>query len=231
MKSVYTKNWLGLTLIFFVVGSQSVTVGDDAEYRAGVENIVGLSEHWKGALAYQSRYDSHGDQSRQHTDVGVIYLGKIQWFDIGARYRTLLQYTDELEWIKENRYYLDMTGRHAWYDLGFSHRIRLEYNDWEDRLDDFGTLRYRIAINPPHALSRERERRIIKDYKYRPYAKYELAATTFDEGIISHSFEAGISIGFTEVIIGELYYMHQENGSTLEEDDWNTVGLELKILL
>jgi hypothetical protein len=74
------------------------------------------------------------------------------------------------------------------------------------------------------------DRRVIKDYKFRPYAKYELATTTF-EGIISHTFEAGISVGITDAIIGELYCMHQENESTLAEDDWNTVGLEFKILL
>jgi hypothetical protein len=219
-----------LCLLFFAVGSGSVLAAD-FQYRLKAENVAGLGENWMATLSLESRLDDKGDQTHQHTDFGGIYLGLAEWFDIGARYRTIFRSEEESIWKRENRYYLDMVGRHTFYDVGLSHRVRLEYNDWQDGLDDFGTIRYRISINPPHALSRERERRVLKDYQYRPYANYELTANSFDEGVTRHAFEFGVSIELAESILGDIYYMYEKNLSEIDQVDLSAVGLTVKVLL
>jgi hypothetical protein len=217
-------------LLFFAAGI-GVVLANDFEYRMKAENVAGMGEDWKATLSFESRYVDKREQVHQHTDVGAVYIGLARWFDVGLRYRTVFSREDETDWNRENRYYIDMTARHAFYDVGLSHRVRLEYNSRDVGLDDFGTIRYRIAVNPPHALSRERERRVLKNYQYRPYANYELTANSFDEGVTRHAFELGISIEVLESLLANLYYMYEENRSELQPENLNVVGLVLKALL
>jgi hypothetical protein len=219
-----------LCLLFSAMGSGSV-LADDFQYRLKAENVAGVGENWMATLSLESRHDDDGSQIHQHTDIGAMYIGLARWFDVGLRFRTIFRDIGESDWIRENRYYLDMVGRHSLFDVGFSHRARLEYNDWESSVDDFGTFRYRIAINPPHTLSKERERRVLKNRKYRPYANYELTATSLDEKITRHAFELGVTAELTESMIGNLYFLHEENGSEIEQPDLDSVGLTVKVLL
>ncbi len=217
--------------LLFFSACKGVVLANDFEYRTKAENVVGMGEDWKATLSFESRHVDKREQVHQHTDVGAVYIGLARWFDLGLRYRTVFSREDETEWSRENRYYVDMTARHAFYDLGLSHRVRLEYNSRDVGLDDFGTFRYRIAVNPPHALSRERERRDRNEYHFRPYANYELTANSFDEGVTRHAFELGISIELLESLLANLYCMYEENLSELEPEDLSVVGLVLKVLL
>ena len=93
----------------------------------------------------------------------------------------------------------------------FNHRIRLECNNWDQRLNDFGTVRYRIGINPPFELDSIRERRILKSFnELRPNGSYELSYNTFDHYIGVHTFEVGLSMNFSERFIGNIYYPREE---------------------
>ena len=112
----------------------------------------------------------------------------------------------------------------------FNHRIRLEYNNWDQRLNDFGTVRYRIGINSPFELDPIRERRILKDYKVRPYGSYELSYNTSDDFVAAHSFKAGLSISITQRIISNLAYIREESGSKIDARGVNVLELEFKLL-
>jgi hypothetical protein len=219
-----------LCLLFSVMGSWPV-LANDSQYRIELGDVVSLGENWKGTMSLESRHDDDGSQIQQHADIGVVYLGVVDWFDVGLRFRNVFRDVDESQWAREHRYYLDMTGRHTVYDVVLNHRVRFEYNNWDNSVDDFGTFRYRIGIDPPHTLSRERERRVLKDHKYRPYARYELTADTHDEEITRHSFEFGLGAEFTDSIIGNLYYKYEKNSSTIDRVDLDIVGLVFKVVL
>ena len=230
----YHTRYISLILlcgIVFTICAVSLLAEDETEYRIKAENVIGIGQGWKGTISFQSRVDSHGDNTRQHTDFGAMYLGFARWLDVGIRYRTVFKLVEETDWAREHRYYLDMMGRHALAHVGFSHRVRLEYNEWVDGIDDFGTLRYRISINPPYTLNAKRESLILRKYQLRPYANYEIAINSVDSGVALHSYEVGLSSLFTEAIVGNLYYMREDNNSTVEDTDLNVLGVTLRILL
>lgn len=204
--------------------------GDEFQYRIGVATALDLAKNWKGTLETQSTLDDRGHQIKNYNDVGVAYTGIVDWFALGGNYRNVFRQLRGDTWVRENRLYLNFIARHRLWDVGFNHRIRLEYNSWEQQIDDFGTVRYRFGINPPLELDPIRERKILKDYKVRPYGTYELSYNTFDQYIANHSFKAGLSFSFTERFSSNIYYVREESRSEINDRDMNVLGFDFNLL-
>ena len=221
-------------LLLIVVGAlvacPAARAGDELQYRISAKFVLEIAEHWKGTLGVESRYDDSGHQIKSHNDIGVAYIGISDWLDLGANYRSIFRVQEDDKWVREDRFYLNFIARHRLLGVGFSHRIRLEYNHWEQRIDDFGTVRYRIGINSPFELDPIRERRILKDYKVRPYGSYELSYNTSDRFVAAHSFKAGLSVSITQKIISNLAYIREESGSKTDAHGVNVLELEFKLL-
>ena len=218
----------------FVAGTAlfaiEVCAADNFFGKIDVTAAVKISSYWKATLATESLWNDQGDQIRHYTDLGVVYSRIAKWFDIGANYRSVFRRIEYEEWIRENRYYLNLTARHRLLNLGFNHRIRFEYNQWNNRLGDFGTVRYRIGINPPIEFDPLRESIILKHYTYRPYGNYELAVNSLDYSIASHRFTLGLSFSFTKRIFSNLYYQYEIRQSEISDIDANFVGVSFKLL-
>lgn len=220
-----------LGLILLVTGR--VDASDEFQFRFNSTLAVEMAKKWKGTAGIESRYDESGHQVKNHADLGVVYTGIAQWFDIGLNYRTIFSrlQTDleQDQWLRENRMYLNFLMRHRIKEVGFNHRIRLEYST-TDRIADFGTIRYRVGINPPVEYDPSNERLILRNYTVRPYGNYELAVNSTDYHTGSHSFTAGLSAQFSDRIFGNFYYLREENRTNQDDYGINVVGIDLKLL-
>jgi hypothetical protein len=144
-------------------------------------------------------------------------------------YRLVFRKLTEENWKHENRPHLNFTMRNRLFGIAFNDRVRLEYNSLED-LTDFGTIRNRIAINPPFELEPDKERLILRDYTVKPYGSYEFSFDTLDDSITRQRFQAGLSVAFTERGIGDLFYTRQDSRSTIDDTDLNITGVNLTLL-
>jgi hypothetical protein len=222
--------YLLLIGVMALVVSPAAGAGDEFQYRVGATFVGEIVKHWKGTMETEASYDERGRRIKNYNDVGVAYLGLSNWFDLGGNYRTVFRELADGTWARENLYYLNFNARDSRLGIGFSHRIRLEYNQWEQRIGDFGTARYRIGVNAPFELDPVRERRLLKDYKLRPFCTYELFYNTLDNYIARHHFKAGLSARITQRIIGNLAYTREESRSRIDDRDLNVLGLHFKLL-
>ena len=213
-----------------LVVSPTARAGDEFQYRMGAKFVAELVKNWKGTLGTEASYDDRGHRIKNYNDIGVAYLGLSDWFDLGGNYRAIFRKLGDDTWVRENRYYLNLNARGRRLGIALSHRIRLEYNQWEQGISDFGTARYRIGVNAPFELDPIRERRILKDYKVRPFGSYEFFYNTHDNYIARHNFKAGLSARITQRIIGNLAYTREESRSRINDSDLNVLGLEFKLL-
>lgn len=217
---------LGFILLFFACAARA---GDQFQFWASGTVAANLAERWKATINAQSRFDDRGALIRHHSDLGIVYTGVADWLDVGMNYRLVFRKLTEEDWKHENRPHLNFTMRYRLFSIAFNDRVRLEYNSLED-LTDFGTIRNRIAINPPFELEPDKERLILRDYTVKPYGSYEFFFDTLDNSITRQRFQAGLSIAFTERVIGDLFYMRQDSRSSIDDTDLNIAGLNLKLL-
>lgn len=218
-----------LLVTFFSV---SVSYAEDQfEMRLNGAAALRLAEYWKATLSIESSFDEDGDKTQHYSDLGFVYTRIADWFDVGANFRSVYRRLKDELWANENRYYLNFIGRHQLFKIGFNHRVRLEYNQWSgDRIDDFGTFRYRISVNPPFEYDMSRERLILHDYKVRPYGSYEIALDTTDNEISSHTGKAGVSAILSEQVVLNLYYSYAKRLSQITEGDLHATGLEITLI-
>lgn len=217
---------LGLTpIILPQLGSAS-----DFFVKAGALSAVQMSTNVKASLEVESRWDEHGDQVRHHSDLGVVYTRVAQWLDIGLNFRSVFREISADQWVKEQRYYLNLLARNRIANIGFNHRLRFEYNQWDSGFSDFATLRYRIGVNPPFELDSKREGVLLRAYKARPYVNYEVAVSSLNQSVSSQTGTFGFSFSFTERVYSNLYYEYQAARSEVSDSNSHFAGLTLKLL-
>ena len=203
--------------------------GDEFQFWLGGATAVDLAEQWKATLGAQARYDDRGSLVRHHSDFGVVYKGFADWLDVGVNYRAIFSKLTDDEWKNANRGYLNVTARSRLMGVAFSDRVRLEYRDFEG-FGDFGTFRNRIMLNPPFELEPDRERLIFRRYTLKPYGGYEIFYDTLDDTVTRHRFQAGLSIVFTDRIVGDISYIRENSSSSINRDDLNIVSASVKLL-
>ena len=113
--------------------------------------------------------------------------------------------------------------------IAFSDRVRLEYSDFEG-LGDFGTFRNKLTLNPPFELEPDRERLILRHYTLKPYGSYEIFYDTLDDTVTRHRLQAGLSLVFTDKIVGDISFIHEDSTSRINRNDLNVVAANLKLL-
>jgi len=203
--------------------------GDEFQFWLGGATAVDLAEQWKATFGVQTRHNDQGDLVRHHSDLGVVYKGFADWLDVGVNYRAIFTKLSDEEWKNANRGYLNVTARSRLMGIAFSDRVRLEYSDFEG-FGDFGTFRNRIMFNPPFELEPDRERLIFRRYTLKPYGGYEIFYDTLDNTITRHRFQAGLSIVFTDRLVGDISYLRENSTSSIDRNDFNIVSASLKLL-
>jgi len=119
-----------------------------------------------------------------------------------------------------------------WLDVGLNYRAiftKLVDEEWRNA-GDFGTFRNRIMLNPPFELEPDRERLIFRRYTLKPYGGYEIFYDTLDNTITRHRFQGGLSVVFTDRIVGDISYIRENSSSSIERNDLNVVSASLKLL-
>jgi hypothetical protein len=190
-----------------------------------------LAEYWKATFSIESSFDEDGDKKQHYSDLGFLYTRIADWFDVGANYRSVYNRLYDDIWINENRIYLNLIGRQQLFNIGFSHRVRLEYSQLDaDKIDDFGTFRYRISVNPPFEYDMSRERLVLNNYKAKPYGSYEIALDTQDDEISSHTVKAGLSAVLSEKVVSNIYYSYSKRLSEFVEGNLHAIALEFTLI-
>ena len=222
---------LALLLLVTFLSAATSHAKDQFEMRLNGAAALSLAEYWKATFSVESSFDEDGDKKQHYSDLGFVYTRIADWFDVGANYRSVYNRLYEDIWINENRYYLNFIGRHRLFNIGFNHRIRMEYSQLDaDRIDDFGTFRYRISVNPPFEYDMSRERLILNDYTVRPYGSYEIALDTSDDAISSHTGKVGLSSILSEKVVANIYYSYAKRLSDYVEGDLHATGLEITLI-
>jgi hypothetical protein len=223
----YVARLLLGALLFLAPSTTSA--GDEFQFWLGATAAVDLAEQWKATFGEQARFDDRGSMVRHHSDLGVVYKGIADWLDVGVNYRAIFTRIVDDEWKNANRGYLNVVARSRFMGIAFSDRVRLEYSDFEG-FGDFGTFRNRITVNPPVQLEPDRERLILRRYTLKPYGSYEIFYDTLDDTITRHRYQAGFSVVFTDRIVGNISFVHEDSSSRIDRDDLNVVSTSLKLL-
>jgi len=63
-----------------------------------------------------------------------------------------------------------------------------------------------------------------------PYGGYEIFYDTLDNTITRHRFQAGLSIVFTDRLVGDISYLRENSTSSIDRNDFNIVSASLKLL-
>jgi len=217
---------LGSILLFVPCTARA---GDEFQFWLGATAAVDLAKQWKATVGAQTRYDDRGSLTRHHSDLGVVYKGFADWLDVGLNYRAIFRRGLGDEWRNADRGYLNLTARHRFMGIAFSDRVRLEYSDFEG-FGDFGTFRNKLTLNPPFELEPDRERLILRRYTLKPYGSYEVFYDTLDDTVTRHRFQAGLSIVFTDKIVGDVSFIYEDSTSSIDRNDLNVVAANLKLL-
>ena len=207
------------------------SASDNWEYRLTPAASGSISDHWYANINLQTRLDDDFKANRHHVDLGVTYTGLNAWLNIGVNYRRISRKSPEDDWLKEDRFYLDLLAQHrVGKKLGISHRFRMEYNSFDAKFGDFGTVRYRLALNPPFEMKSIREKMVIGDYSLKPYGKYEIAFKSLDQSIAWQRFIVGLSKKFSDSTVGNLYYIREIRDSELSDTNLHVLGLDIRYM-
>ena len=223
------KGWILSSGFIVLFAACTAHAGDEFQFWLGGATALDLAEQWKATFGAQARYDDRGSLVRHHSDLGVVYKGLADWLDVGVNYRAIFTRLSDDEWRNARRGYLNVTARSRLMGIAFSDRVRLEYSDFEG-FGDFGTLRNRIMFNPPFELEPDRERLILRRYTLKPYGGYEIFYDTLDNTITRNRFQAGLSIVFTDGLVGDISYLRENSTSSIDRNDFNIVSASLKLL-
>jgi hypothetical protein len=220
-----------LLLLVTLFSAATTQAKDQFEMRINGAAALSLAEYWKATFSIESSFDEDGDKKQHYSDLGFLYTRIAEWLDIGANYRSVYNRLYDDIWINENRFYLNLIGRHQLFNIGLNHRVRLEYSQLDaDRIDDFGTFRYRISINPPFEYDMTRERLILNDYTVSPYGSYEIALDTSDNEISSHTGKVGLSAILSEKVVANIYYSYAKRLSDFVDGDLHATALEFTLI-
>ena len=215
-----------LIVLWFSCGAQAK---DEFQLWVSPADVaMNLSEHFRGTVQAQLRYDDGGRLVRQHSDVGVAYTGLADWLQVGLNYRLIFRRLSDDAWKQQNRGHLNFTARGKLLRMSFSNRVRIEYNSLKD-VGDYQTFRNKISLNPPLEFAPNENRRLLRRQTLKPFASYEIFYDTFDNAITRHRYQAGFSVAANKNIKGEISYMRSDDASSIELSDLNIVFMRLRL--
>lgn len=222
------SQWLIILVIIVAVLSSDICFGSsDFQWWNAANVVVDLSKKWTFTFEEQLRMgEDAGTLVRHHSDFGAVYHGLADWLDLGINYRSIERKTNDGDWNHTDRVHTNFTFHGKLFGRGVSNRLRFEY-DTGQRFKDFGTFRNKITLNPPFEFHPRRE--IFKSYTIKPYWAYELFYDTLDDKITKHRYTAGLSLKLSENWFSKIYYMRQENSSSIDSA-LDVVGLQIKFL-
>ena len=228
----YVSRWaIGWVPVWWIVLGFSCEVQANDEFQLWVDPAdvaLNLSEHVRSTIQAQLRYDDGGRLVRQHSDVGIVYTGLMDWLHVGLNYRLIFRRLSDEAWKQQNRGHLNFTARGKLLRMGFSNRVRFEYNSLKD-VGDYQTVRNKISLNPPLEFAPNENRRLLRRQTLKPFASYEIFYDTFDHAITRHRYQAGFSMAANKNIKGEISYMRSDDASSIELNDLNILLLRLRL--
>jgi hypothetical protein len=233
-----TKIKLGILWVFALILLVPCLCFGDSQFQvwSNVDGVVELDKEWFFKVQNQFRFSDSEDFFQYHTDLGMTYAGLAEWFDFGVNFRFIRRKGVGSDWEEENRPHLNFIFRTQIFDLPVSNRIRLEYSD-DDALGDFGTFRYRFMINPQFEERRDflapllgQENGFFGSHDTRPFAAYELFSDTETNEISRHRLSAGLSVKFSDSLVGDLFYMFEDNESFRDGENLHVLRATLRIL-
>jgi len=194
---------------------------EDWQYWGTASVSYEISDEWKLDLEEEARW---GDDMRNpyynHTDVGAVYSGLADWFDLGINYRYINEEKSN-EWKKEHRPHVNGTVKWKLCDFSFSNRSRFEFREREDS-DEVWQYRNKLSLKSLLNLTK---------YKIQPYIADE---TFFDSDLKElnrNRLYSGLSFNIFKNLKGDVYYLWQrsKSSSSGKWTDVNAVGTKLKI--
>jgi hypothetical protein len=208
----------------------------DFQHWSDFGTALNLGKDWIFTVDSSFRLSDSEDLFHKHVDFGFVYTKLAEWFDVGVNYR-FIHKKERGEWGEEHRPHLNLIFKGEMFDIKVKNRFRFEYNEDDEALSDFGTFRYKITLNPEFVDSRdvlpflsEEKKDFLGSHNARPFASYELFADTETERISRHRFSTGISLKLNDNLVGNVYFMRENNTSFRDRDNLNVLGLSLRIL-
>lgn len=194
----------------------------DWQYWNTEEVSFKVSDNCKAVVEEELRWgDDMSNPYYNHTDVGIVYSGLADWFDLGLNYRHINEEKGS-GWKRESRPHINGTVKWKLRDFSFSNRGRIEYREKEDA-DDYWEYRNKFSIKPPMPFTR---------HKIQPYLTDEIFVD-FDQGeLYKNRLSPGFSFNAYKTLKCELYYLWQRSKSTFSGkwSDTNVLGTKIKVL-
>ncbi len=176
-----------------------------------------LAEKWKAVFSEEQRIDDDASHLYyQEQDIGVVYSGFAEWFDLSLNFKHVLSESKD-NWSREERPHFAGTFKFKLLDFSFSDRVRFEYRIREKKSDIW---RYRnlLTITFPYKLT---------SLEIQPYIAEEIL---IDDVISETRSYGGFSFKILKGLGAKIFYLQKRN--RLAGGDWigaNVVGTSLKV--
>ena len=208
-------------LILSVVFCSSSLAFDNGDFQIWNTDSVSfrLNENWKIKFEEEFKFgDDAGDFYYQHSDLGIVYSGFAEWFDLSFNYRQTFEKKSG-EWKEENRPHLNAVVKWKVSDISVAARSRLEYRNREDE-DNFWRYRNKFTVKLPVEFAK---------FQIHPFVADEIFYD-FDKGTLNKN---RIYIGFSfkprKGLAAEVYYLNESSEKGEEWTDNNVLGTKIKI--
>jgi len=215
-----TTVFLALLGLMTVAGNNCFGSTDgNAEYWQEFGFDYEIYENWKVTLREELKLGrSGGDPYTHNTDVGLVYKGFADWFDLSLNFKKEYERDSSGKFRRENRPHLNFMFKSEMFGCKLGDRVRLEYRDKETS-EDHWRFRNKFTVNLPFTLT---------EYKLQPYVSDEIFINLGESTVKQNRFVSGLSFKVYKNIKANVYYMYKSKMSSSSGwTDTNVIGTNM----
>ena len=206
-------------LVLLVSGSCFGYSDEGVQWWTAATASFDVAEDWSGKLSQEFRLgDDGGNLYYEHTDLAFTYTGLTEGIDAGVGFRLIYEKNSSDDYKRENRPHFNVTFKGKLFDWSVSDRNMFEYRD-KDNKEDVWRYRNKVTIKFPVELTA---------LKIKPYIADEIFLTMNDDKVDRNRLYFGGSVGITENLSADLFYMWQSSNSGGKWLDLDVLGTYLK---
>ncbi|MBU2541658.1 MAG: DUF2490 domain-containing protein [Candidatus Omnitrophica bacterium] len=177
-----------------------------------------INDDWKGQFEVEFRYgDDASNFYYQHSDLGFVYSGVVEWLDLGINYRQAFEEKSSI-WRYENIPHFNATVKWKLLDFSLSNRARLEYKNREEA-DNYWRYRNKFTLKVPIKLTR---------LELEPYIADEIFYDFDKETLNRNRLYTGFNLKLFTNLKTDIFYLWQSSEKNDEWDDYHVLGTKLK---
>jgi len=205
-----------LVLVTIVGGNCFGSTDGNAEYWQEIGLDFNMDNDWKIRVREELRLGKSGDDPFLHnTDVGLVYMGLADWFDVSLNFKKEYERDSSGKFRRENRPHLNLMFKGEMFGCKVGDRTRLEYRD-KETTDDYWRFRNKFTINLPFTLTK---------YNLQPYLSDEIFINLGESTVKQNRFVSGLSFKLSKNIKTNVYYMYKSSMSASSGwNDTNVIG-------